>query len=108
MLTRRLRDEINEKLRNKDQGLSENNNYEGLSHRLFSEPKKRMQASMILPVYLSVRDNPSDPIIVYCILDTQSDTSVITEDAARILNVPFEETNLKLTDNNERNIRNKM
>ena len=86
-----------EKLRNKDQGLSENNNYEGLSHRFFSEPKERMQTSMILPVYLSVRDNPSDPIMVYCILDTQSDTSFITEDAARILNVPFEETNHKLT-----------
>ena len=86
-----------EKLRNKDQGLSENNNYEGLSHRLFSEPKERIQTSIILPVYLSVRDNPSNPIMVYCILDTQRDTSFITEDAARILNVPFEETNLQLT-----------
>ena len=86
-----------EKLRNKDQGLSENNNYEGLSHRLFSEPKERMKTSMILPVYLSVPDNPSNPIMVYCILDTQSDTSFITEDVASILNVPFEETNLKLT-----------
>ena len=85
------------KLRNKDQGLTENNNYEGLSHRLFSEPKEIMQTSMILPVYLSVRDNSSDPIMVYCILDTQSDTSFITEVATRILNVPFEETNLKLT-----------
>ena len=71
-----------EKSRNKDQGLSENNNYEYLSHRLFSEPKERMHTSMILPVYLSVRYNPSDPIMVYCIFDTQSDTSFITEDAA--------------------------
>lgn len=39
------------------------------------------KCSMILPVHLSHRDNPEKKILIYALIDTQSDTTFILQDS---------------------------
>ena len=67
-----------------------------VSHRLIGSADVPVQTSMIVPVYLSVA-GAKDEILVYCILDTQSDTSFITEKTASKLGATYTNANLKLS-----------
>lgn len=41
--------------------------------------------SMILPVYISTQDNPNQEILVYALIDSQSDCSYVTKEVAEVL-----------------------
>ena len=43
------------------------------------------KCSMILPLYLSHRDSPEKEILIYALLDTQSDTTFILQDSCSAL-----------------------
>ncbi len=45
------------------------------------------KCSMIIPVYVSHRDSPQHEKLVYCLLDSQSDTTFIRSDIVRSINV---------------------
>ena len=53
--------------------------------------------SMIVPVWVSTTDQPNQEILVYALLDTQSDTSFILEDTAAALSVQRTPVQLKLS-----------
>ena len=61
------------------------------------ESKPSTQTSMTVPVYVSIPGKEEDEVLLYCVLDTQSDTSFITEDTAKRLNINYEVTALKLS-----------
>ena len=52
---------------------------------------------MTVHVYVSLPGKEEDEVLVCCVLDTQSDTSFITEDTAKRLNINYEVTALKLS-----------
>ena len=54
------------------------------------------QTSAIVPVYVSNPDN-SKEVMVYALLDTQSDSSFILEQVADVLDAPAEVVKLKLS-----------
>ncbi len=54
-------------------------------------------SSMIIPVWLHHSDDPSVKTLVYALLDDQSNTSFITEETLRCLNVCGPETKLSLS-----------
>lgn len=51
---------------------------------------------MVLPVVLRHLSSDKE-IVVYAVLDTQSNTNFVTEEAVEILNVSGRRTNLELT-----------
>lgn len=53
--------------------------------------------SMILPVWVSARNRPSDEILVYALLDSQSDTTFIDQSVCDRLDTPKHTVKLKLT-----------
>lgn len=53
--------------------------------------------SMILPVYLSSKNDPDSEILVYALLDTQSDSTFVVEDLASHLNSDATDTSLRIT-----------
>ena len=55
------------------------------------------KSSMILPVYLSHQDKPSIEVLVYCMLDTMSDSSFVLEETIQKLNLPGSDVDLKLS-----------
>ena len=55
------------------------------------------KSAMIVPVYLSSKNAPEREILVYALLDTQSDTTFILEDTTKRLQAGFEKTKLKLS-----------
>ena len=81
---------------NKDSKLTQQK--ESISHRTLTKTSAKIsQTSMTVPVYLSVPGRESEEFLVYCMLDTQSDTSFITEGAAKRLNTSNDYTDLKLS-----------
>jgi hypothetical protein len=44
-------------------------------------------SSMIIPVWISHSDNPETNVLVYALLDDQSDTTFVTQEALKSLNV---------------------
>ena len=58
---------------------------------------KTQANSMIVPVWLSHRNNPSNKRLVYALLDDQSDTTFITDITLNHLGVSGPETNLLLS-----------
>lgn len=54
-------------------------------------------SSMIVPVWVSSPRDPNHRHMTYALLDSQSDTSFITEDLAENLDAPFKEVSLRLT-----------
>ncbi|CAI5661726.1 unnamed protein product [Oreochromis niloticus] len=59
--------------------------------------------SSIIPVWVSTKGEPEHEILVYALLDTQSDTTFILEETAQALHVKGESTQLKLTTMSSRN-----
>ena len=54
-------------------------------------------SSMIIPVWINHSDNPETKILVYALLDDQSDTTFVTQEALKSLNVSGPETQLSLS-----------
>ena len=55
------------------------------------------QTSTILPVYVSAPSDSSKEVLVYALLDSQSDSSFILEDIADVLDMNTEQVKLKLS-----------
>ena len=55
------------------------------------------KCTMIVPVWISHRDNPQHERMVYALLDTQSDTTFILEDTCKALGVPGTDVKLLLS-----------
>lgn len=55
------------------------------------------KSSMIVPVWLSHKDKPSQEILVYALLDTQSDTTFILDSTRRKLKIGGQDVNLLLS-----------
>jgi hypothetical protein len=54
-------------------------------------------SSMIIPVWINHSDNPETKILVYALLDDQSNTTFVTQEALKSLNVSGPETQLSLS-----------
>ena len=54
-------------------------------------------SSTIVPVWISTVDKPDNEILIYTLLDTQSDSAFILKDTSDALNVQSEEVKLKLS-----------
>ena len=62
---------------------------------LFHEPN--MQTAAIIPVWLSATTQPAREILVYALLDSQSDTTFALSEVVEALEVTKEQVNLKLS-----------
>ena len=56
-----------------------------------------MKSSMIVPVFISHNGNPSNEKLIYAMLDTQSDSSFVTEGTAKSLGLDGREIQLSLS-----------
>ena len=56
-----------------------------------------IKSSMVVPVYISHTDDPSTERVIYAMLDTQSDSSFITEETAAGLGVEGKKVRLSLS-----------
>ena len=56
-----------------------------ISH--LSKTNQASMASMVVPVYVSHQDAPNKEVLVYALLDTQSDTTFIQEDIQEELGI---------------------
>ena len=64
------------------------------NNHLSGAPRK---SSMIVPIFISHCDNPEREELVYAMLDTQSDSSFVTENTARALGLKGKEVHLSLS-----------
>ncbi|XP_025999410.1 uncharacterized protein LOC113007157 [Astatotilapia calliptera] len=62
-----------------------------------------MYSSTVVPVWLSTSSNPENEILVYALLDNQSDTTFIMQDKAEALEMKGEAVQLKLSTLSSRN-----
>jgi hypothetical protein len=53
--------------------------------------------SMIVPVWLSTQEDPSHEILVFALLDTQSDTTFVLDETAAALHVNGQSLRLSLS-----------
>lgn len=54
-------------------------------------------SSMIVPVWISTKNNPTTETLVYALIETQSDTSFILEDTSKRIKTKSELATLRLT-----------
>ena len=97
--TRTKQERSNDNKRNKDQEFKPTETQEfteATSNRVVQE-KSSTHTSSIVPVYVSTTTEPDKEVLVYALLDTQSDTTFILKDAAEILNVKREPVKLKVS-----------
>lgn len=66
------------------------------SNRVIQQDRNT-HTSSILPVYVSSTANPEEEILVYALLDTQSDTTFILKDVADLLHVERDPVRLKIS-----------
>lgn len=66
------------------------------SHRVVQDGSST-QTSAIIPVYVSMPSEPSNEVLVYALLDSQSDSSFILEEVADRLDANTEQVKLKLS-----------
>lgn len=66
------------------------------SHAVVGYNSRTFSSSMIVPVWVSHKDNPTHEILVYALLDTQSDTTFILDQTCESLQCPMEPASLKL------------
>ena len=66
------------------------------SHRI-SNTVSHQQTSMVVPVYISSSEDHNNELLVYAMLDTQSDTTFLLSSAADKLNVKGESTKLRVS-----------
>ena len=72
------------------------NTQEAVCRKVLKGGKGAMSA-MIVPVWISAKDNPETEQLVYALLDTQSDTTFILEETANALNSKYETAKLLLS-----------
>ena len=58
---------------------------------------KDPRCSMTVPVYISTENDPDNETLVYALLDTQSDTTFISDETVQKLNAKIEPTRLKIS-----------
>lgn len=75
---------------------------EATSNRVMQNVKDT-HTSSIVPVWVSSASRPEREVLVYALLDTQSDTTFILEETARALHTKTEPVQLKLTTMSSRN-----
>lgn len=66
------------------------------SNRVVQE-RNSTHTSSIIPVYVSTTDEPRKKILVYALIDTQSDTTFILKDTAETLDIRKEHVKLKIS-----------
>ena len=59
----------------------------GTSHRASQLDSKDPKCSMAVPVYVSSLHDPDKEVLVYAVLDTQSDTTFISEETSQKLKI---------------------
>ncbi|XP_045070452.1 uncharacterized protein LOC123484318 [Coregonus clupeaformis] len=64
---------------------------------------KGTHTSSVIPVWLSTTSKPNHEVLVYALLDTQSDTTFILEETAKVLHTKNEPVQLKLSTMASRN-----
>ncbi|XP_045065112.1 uncharacterized protein LOC123482227 [Coregonus clupeaformis] len=64
---------------------------------------KGTHTSSVIPVWLSTTSKPNHEVLVYALLDTQSDTTFILEETAKVLHTKNEPVQLKLSTMSSRN-----
>ena len=69
---------------------------EAVCNKVMKAGKGTMSA-MIVPVWISAKDNPETEHLVYALLDTQSDTTFVLEETANALNSRYETAKLQLS-----------
>lgn len=69
---------------------------ETTSNRVVQEGNSN-QTSAIIPVYVSTPSDSSKEVLVYALLDSQSDSSFILEEVAEVLDTETEQVKLKLS-----------
>ena len=62
------------------------------SHRI-----EATNTSMIVPVWVATADNPKEEVLVYALLDTQSDTTFVVSEVDEQMNINGDPVELKLT-----------
>ncbi|XP_066553505.1 uncharacterized protein LOC136721589 [Amia ocellicauda] len=75
---------------------------ESTSNRVLQNVKDT-HTSTVIPVWLSVTSEPDREVLVYALLDTQSDTTFILEETAKTLHTKKEPVQLKLSTMASRN-----
>lgn len=61
------------------------------------QTRRETKSSTIVPVYISTLDRPYEEILVYALLDTQSDTTFILEEITNKMEVTPEPARLRLS-----------
>ena len=74
-----------------------NDNTQEAVYRKVLKGGKGAMSAMIVPVWISAKDNPETEQLVYALLDTQSDTTFILEETANVLNSRYETAKLQLS-----------
>lgn len=75
---------------------------EGIAHRV-TQNIKGTHTSTIIPVWVSTTRDPDREVLVYALLDTQSDTTFILEETAKTLHTKNEPVQLQLSTMASRN-----
>ena len=64
---------------------------------LYTSDSSVSKSTMVVPVYVKHSHNPDQELLTYALLDTQSDTSFVTDDVAQCLGVEGVDTTLCLS-----------
>lgn len=75
---------------------------EATAHRILQNDEAT-HTSSIIPVWVSTKNEPEHEVLVYALLDTQSDTTFILEETAKALHATSKPVQLKLTTMSTRN-----
>ena len=79
----------------KEENKDNNQSRASISH--LSKTSQASMASMVVPVYVSHQDAPNKEVLVYALLDTQSDTTFIQEDIQEELGIEGQDVTLSLS-----------
>ena len=66
-------------------------------HSSLQQDSKTLQCSMTVPVYISSEENPEKEILIYALLDTQSDTTFITDQTTKELKAVTQPASLNIS-----------
>lgn len=86
-----------QELTNESRRIKENRPIETATSNRVIQEKHSTHTSSIVPVYVSTTAEPDKEVLVYALLDSQSDTTFLLEEAAEALNVKKEPVKLKVS-----------
>ena len=69
----------------------------GFSYATKDNNSSNNMSSMYVPVYISTKENPENEMLVYAMIDSMSDSTYISEQAADNLDIKGEQSTLRLT-----------